>query len=84
MNYRIVKEKRSTLKNYGRYRLAAVHMNTVTQEQIEDEIAANCSARPSDVKLVLTELSEVISRHLKAGDRVRLDYLGLLKLEIES
>ena len=44
----------------------------------------NCSAKASDVELVLTELSAVLLRHLKAGDRVRLKHIGLLKLEIES
>ena len=84
MLYTIKKENRSTLKNFGKYKMCAVHPCTVTQKQIEEEINNNCSARPSDVKLVLTELSDVINRHLRAGRRVRLDNLGLLKLEIES
>lgn len=84
MLYTIKKENRSTLKNFGKYKLSAVHPCTVDQKQIEEEICRNCSARPSDVRLVLTELSEVINEHLREGRRVRLKELGLLKLEIES
>ena len=84
MLYTIKKENRSTLKNFGRYKLSAVHPCTVEHDQIAEEISRNCSARPSDVRLVLTELSEVINEHLRAGHRVRLKELGLLKLEIES
>lgn len=84
MKYRIVRENKPTLKNYGRYKAQAIHNQTIAYEQICQEIQANCSARVSDVRLVLTELSEVIIRHLQNGDRVRLKDLGLLKLEIES
>ena len=33
---------------------------------------------------MLAELSELLVRHLQDGHRVRLDGIGLLKLEIES
>lgn len=84
MKYRIVKENRPTLKNYGRYKAVAVHYQTVSPEQLRREIQANCSAKASDVTLVLTELAETIRRHLQDGDRVRIEELGLLKLEIEA
>ena len=48
------------------------------------EIQDNCSLKRSDVKAVLAELSELLVRHLQDGHRVRLDGVGLLKLEIES
>ena len=84
MKYKIVKETKPTLKNYERYKAVAQHYQTVTTEQLRQEIQDNCSAKKSDVLLVLTELTEVLVRHLKEGDRVRIDGLGLLKLEIES
>ena len=37
-----------------------------------------------DVVGVMMGLSTVISRHLRRGDKVRLDKWGLMKLEIES
>lgn len=84
MKYRIVKENRPTLKNYGRYKAVAMHYQTVGPEQLRREVQANCSAKASDVALVLNELSEVICRHLQDGDRVRIEALGMLKLEIEA
>ena len=84
MKYKIIRENKPTLKNYGRYKAVAMHFQTISPEEVEQEIEDNCSAKSSDVKLVLNELSQVLQRHLKQGDRVRLEGLGLLKLEIES
>ncbi len=84
MKYKIVRENKPMLKNYGRYKAVAMHFQTISPKEVEKEIEDNCSAKRSDVKLVLTELSQVLMRHLKQGDRVRLGSLGLLKLEIES
>ena len=84
MKYKIVRENKPTLKNFGRYKAAAMHFQTITPEMVAQEIQDNCSAKASDVELVLTELSAVLLRHLKAGDRVRLKHIGMLKLEIES
>lgn len=80
MKYKIVRENKPTLKNFGSYKAAAMHFQTITPEMV----AQDCSAKASDVELVLTELSAVLLRHLKAGDRVRLKHIGMLKLEIES
>lgn len=84
MKYKIVRENKPTLKNFGRYKAAAMHFQTITPEMVAQEIQDNCSAKASDVELVLTELSAVLLRHLKQGDRVRLKHIGMLKLEIES
>lgn len=84
MKYKIVRENKPTLKNFGRYKAAAMHFQTITSEMVAQEIQDNCSAKASDVELVLAELSAVLLRHLKAGDRVRLKHIGMLKLEIES
>lgn len=84
MKYKIVRENKPTLKNFGRYKAAAMHFQTITPEMVAQEIQDNCSAKASDVELVLAELSAVLLRHLKAGDRVRLKHIGMLELEIES
>lgn len=84
MKYKIVRENKPTLKNFGRYKAAAMHFQTITPEMVAQEIQDNCSAKASDVELVLAELSAVLLRHLKVGDRVRLKHIGMLKLEIES
>ena len=84
MHYKIVKETKPNLKNYGRFKAVAVHYNTIDTDRLSREIQDNCSLKKSDVKAVLTELSELLVRHLQDGDRVRLDGIGLLKVEIES
>ena len=84
MKYKIVKEINCTRKNFGKYKAVAVHYDTIETADIEQEIQDNCSATAGDVALVMTELTETIMRHLKRGDRVRLNGIGLLKLEIES
>ena len=84
MKYYLRKETNPQRKSYDRWSAVAVHDETISQQQIEREVQANCSAKVSDVKLVMTDIIETIERHLKRGDRVRLDYWGLMKLEIES
>ena len=84
MHYKIIKESKPNLKNYGRYKAVAVHYQTVDTARLCKEIQDNCSLKRSDVKAVLAELSELLVRHLQDGHRVRLDGVGLLKLEIES
>ena len=84
MHYKIVKETKPNLKNYGRYKAVAVHYQTVDTARLCREIQDNCTLKKSDVKAVLAELSELLVRHLQDGHRVRLDGIGLLKLEIES
>jgi hypothetical protein len=84
MKYKIVRENKPTLKNYGRYKAVAMHFQTIEAEQVAQEVQENCSAKRSDVELVLGELLEVLARHLKQGDRVRLKYIGLMKMELDS
>ena len=84
MKYKIVRENKPTLKNYGRYKAVAMHFQTIEAEQVAQEVQDNCSAKRSDVELVLGELLEVLARHLKQGDRVRLKYNGLMKMELDS
>jgi nucleoid DNA-binding protein len=84
MEYKIVKETHPTLKNYGKYKAVAMHYKTVTPEEIAEEIERNCSAKKSDVDLVMAEFTDTLVRHLKDGDRVRIPGLGLAKLEIDS
>ena len=84
MKYKIERENKPTLKNYGRYKAVAMHFQTITEEQVAQEVQDNCSAKKSDVEIVLCELLDVLAWHLKQGDRVRLKYIGLMKLEIES
>ena len=84
MKYRIKKETKPKLPTYGKYKAVAVHEQTITSEQIIQEAAELHLLSEGVITAVVMRLSEVINRHLRQGDRVRLQDWGLMKLEIES
>ena len=84
MKYKIVKETKPTLKTFGKYKAKAIHNGEVGNHQIIKEVAEHLGTSEGDVLGVMMGLSAVINRHLRRGDKVRLDTWGLMKLEIES
>lgn len=84
MRYILQRNNNSTQRSYGKYVAKAQHYNTVTSQQLQEEIQRNCSATVADCTLVMCELTETIKRHLQNGDKVELPYLGTAKLEILS
>ena len=84
MKYKIVKETKPTLKTFGKYKAKAVHNDEVGSRHIRDEVSERLGISEGAVEAVMMCLSNVISQHLRRGDKVRLDTWGLMKLEIES
>ena len=84
MKYRIKKETKPTLPTYGKYKAVAVHYQTVDSKQIIKETAQRMGTHESNVHGILISLAEVVNAHLREGDKVRLPYWGMMKLEIES
>ena len=84
MKYIIVKETKPTLKTFGKYKAKAVHNGEVGSRHIRDEVSERLGISEGAVEAVMMCLSNVISQHLRRGDKVRLDTWGLMKLEIES
>ena len=85
MKYKIVKETKPSLSTFGKYKAVAVHERTLDTKKIIEEVKErNGFLSEGTVEAVLIGLSEVINRHLRNGDKVRLDDLGLMKREIES
>ena len=84
MKYKIVQETKPTLKTFGKYKAKAIHNGEVGNHQIIKEVAEHLGTSEGDVLGVMMGLSAVINRHLRRGDKVRLDTWGLMKLEIES
>ena len=84
MKYRLQKETKPTLPTYGKYKAVAVHNQTISSEEILKEAAQNNPLSEGVLVAALIRLSEVVNRHLRAGDRVRLRDWGMMKLEIES
>ena len=84
MRYTLKKETKPTLKTFGKYKAVACHPETIDTHRIVKELCSQESISEGAVYNVLIALSEVVSRHLRRGDNVRLDRWGLMKLEIES
>ena len=84
MKYRIKKETKPTLLTYGKYKAVAVHDRTIESRQIYEEAARHMSLSGGVLEALMMDVAEVVRRHLREGDKVRLKDFGLLKLEIES
>ena len=84
MRYRIKKETKPKLSTFGKYKAVAVHSQTISSNEILKEAAKNSPFSEGVYVAALIRLSEVVSRHLRAGYKVRLQDWGLMKLEIES
>lgn len=84
MGYILQRNINSTQRSYGKYVAKVHHCNTITSQQLQEEIQRNCSATVADCTLVMCELAETIKRHRQDGDKVELPYLGTAKLEILS
>ena len=86
MKYKLQQEKKPKLSTFGKYKAVAVHQQTVDTKAITEECVDKKIPLLDDVvyKTALSRLAEVIKRHLRNGDKVCLDGIGMLKLEIES
>ena len=84
MRYRLKKETKPTLSTFGKYKAVAVHPGTVESRQIIHEAAKLSGIDESNFQAVLSIIAGVVNEHLRAGDKVRLDDWGMMKLEIES
>ena len=84
MRYKIKKETKPTLKNYGKYKAVAVHNQTIESRQLFDEAARHMSISGGVLEGMMMTVAETVRRHLQMGDKVRLKEFGLMKLEIES
>lgn len=84
MRYRIKKETKPTLPTYGKYKAVAVHDQTIDSRQIAEEATKGMTLSAGTIEGIMMNVAEVVRRHLRDGDKVRLKDIGLLKLEIES
>ena len=84
MKYRLKKETKPKLPTFGKYKAVAVHNQVIGSKQITKEVAKEMGVSEGDVLGVMLSLSTVINRHLRNGDKVKLESWGTMKLEIES
>ena len=84
MKYQLKKETKPTLSTFGKYKAVASHHQTVETGQLIKEVSVGEPYTEGTVEAVVWKLAKVINRHLREGDKVRLNDFGLMKLEIES
>lgn len=80
LNYKIYQSNATKGKFYAR----ASHKDTVSIKQLAAVMQNNCTVKHSDIVAVLSELSEVMKQELQRGNRVRIDGLGIFKVNIRS
>ncbi|MBQ8452285.1 MAG: hypothetical protein IJ539_00725 [Prevotella sp.] len=71
-------------KNYGKYYAHTVRMGEVSMEEIEKTIEENCTAKASDVRLVLRELFDAVKYYMQQGYTVDLREMGKLSIAVTS
>ena len=85
MKYKLQQETKPKFSTFGKYKAVAVHQQTVGTMDIAKECVDEKIPLDKTVyKTALSQLAKVIKRHLRNGDKVCLDEIGMLKLEIES
>lgn len=80
VTYQDNRKEVGTHKYYAR----AVHNTIIDSNQLSERIQRNCSIKVSDVRAVLTELSEVMKDELQNSNRVKLDGFGTFYINVRS
>ena len=84
MKYRIKKETKPNLPTFGKYKAVAVHNQVIESCQIYEEARRGTMLSAGALEGLMMNVAEVVYRHLRRGNKVRLQGFGMLKLEIES
>lgn len=85
MKYRIKKETKPRLSTFGKYKAVAVHPATIGIDKIAEEVHESIKVLSPDViEVIMKGMFASVNRHLRKGEKVRLDEWGMMKLEIES
>jgi predicted histone-like DNA-binding protein len=84
IQYRLLQHKIKGSENYGKYYAHTVKQGTITLEQIEEMIESNCTAKASDVRLVLRELFDAVKFYMQHGYTVDLKEMGKLSISVKS
>lgn len=84
IKYRLLQNKIKSSKNYGKYYAHTVKAGEVTLEEIERMVEQSCSAKASDVRMVVKELFDSIRHYMQAGYVVKLGDLGRFSISVKS
>ena len=84
IHYRLVQNKIKSDKNYGKYYAHTVKQGEISLEEIEKMIEENCTAKASDVRLVLRELFDTVKFYMQNGYTVDLKEMGKFSISVKS
>ncbi len=84
IHYKLIKNQIKSSKNYGKYYAHTVKQGKVSMEQIEQTIQENCTAKASDVRLVLRELFDTVKQYMQDGYVVELREMGKFHISVQS
>ena len=84
IQYRLLQNKIKGSENYGKYYAHTVRRGTISLEDIEEMIESNCTAKASDVRLVLRELFDVVKFYMQNGYTVDLKEMGKFSISVKS
>ena len=84
IHYRLLQNKIKGSKNYGKYYAHTVKRGVISLEQVESMIEENCTAKASDVRLVLRELFDTIKFLMQNGYTVDLKEMGKFSISVKS
>ncbi len=72
------------MRTENRYYARSRKTEHVGFDQFSEEISRNCSAKPADVILELTELCDVMRDHLLDGEEIVIPDLGSFHIGVQS
>jgi predicted histone-like DNA-binding protein len=84
IKYKKTQNKMTGSKNYNKWYASAVHMGTVSTEDLCEEISHSTTVTEADVRAVFAELKGRLSAHLKNSQSVKVDGLGSFSVGLRS
>ena len=84
MKYKVLKRANPLNRDEELYYPSPVFGEQIGEDELTEEISFASSVNPSDVRSVLSNLLEILPRHLMHGDSVNLEKFGIFRLSFES
>ena len=82
--YKLYQDNRKNSKHKGSWYGRATHLDTVSTEQLAEEMQENCTVKRADILAVISELVTTMQRKLQQSMSVKIDRLGTFKIGIST
>lgn len=84
VKFKILKRANPLDREKELYYPAPVFGEQIGEDELTEEISYASSVNQSDVRSILSNLLEILPRHLMHGDSVNLEKFGIFRLSFES